>query len=308
MANAFQIIIAVAAVGILSAKAGEHRRLVLADESRATLHYYDSENPEACFSIPAEKPLWDLTPVGEQKYRFVVRSGYMVADLQQRKIVETYRNPALEGVSSFCNYRNGEYIASINPGGELHNKAVLVKRFSPNRELTATYIFRGIFYCRTMKYWAERDEILIAHERGFARCRIHKDLAAGTAPDALQEGEFLSNIEILTGRNSFEAVPDRAGKGYWESTGYGTQLAHLTLDGKVISLWRADQSGKKNHFYAQTAEMPNGDIYVANWNGHGVKDSYKGWQVIEFDRDGKVVWHLDDPDKYGSISGICVIE
>ena len=40
----------------------------------------------------------------------------------------------------------------------------------------------------------------------------------------------------------------------------------------------------------------------------GENDSFNGWQVIEFGKDGQVKWHLDSPDRYGSISGIDVLE
>ena len=34
----------------------------------------------------------------------------------------------------------------------------------------------------------------------------------------------------------------------------------------------------------------------------------RGWQVLEFDATGKVVWHLDDWELFGSLSGIDVLE
>ncbi len=38
------------------------------------------------------------------------------------------------------------------------------------------------------------------------------------------------------------------------------------------------------------------------------KDSKRGWQVLEFDEKGEVVWHLDDREMFGSLSGIDVLE
>ena len=110
------------------------------------------------------------------------------------------------------------------------------------------------------------------------------------------------------GRNLFEVVPDRAGTGYWAGAGYGAQLLHFSLDGSLISAWAADQGGKRNIFYAQTQETANGHVFVANWTGHKADDSFNGWQVIEFAPDGRVVWRLDSPDRFGSVSGIDVLE
>ena len=82
----------------------------------------------------------------------------------------------------------------------------------------------------------------------------------------------------------------------------------FVADGRVLSVWKAEQGGKQNVFYAQPAEREDGDVYLCNWTGHGENDSFNGWQVIEFGKDGQVKWHLDSPDRYGSISGIDVLE
>lgn len=55
-------------------------------------------------------------------------------------------------------------------------------------------------------------------------------------------------------------------------------------------------------------EMPDGGVYMAQWTGHGENDSQKGCQVLQFDRNGRIVWTLDDPDRFGSISGIDVLD
>ena len=80
-------------------------------------------------------------------------------------------------------------------------------------------------------------------------------------------------------------------------------------DGKAVSSWFVpEKDGKKSLFYAQPKEMPDGRVYMAHGTGHGAKDSKRGWQVVEFDGEGNVVWHLYDPERFGSISGIDVLE
>ncbi len=277
------------------------RRLVLADESREKLHVYDSADPKACFSIDAEKPIWNLTRIGDGLYRFVCKNGFMVADLKARRIVDTFRHDSLDIVTSVCDLPDGGFLASVNPRGSKKDHRILVRRFSKDRVLVSTAVFRGLWYGRTMTRLANGD-LVLAYEKGFAICRLPE----GDAPEA--DGAILRNVEMPKGRNLFEVIPDRAGKGYWAGAGYGAQLLRFDGDGRLVSAWTADQGGKKNVFYAQLQEQPNGHIYVANWTGHGPDDSFKGWQVIEFDKDGKVVWRLDSPDRYGSVSGIDVLE
>ena len=145
-------------------------------------------------------------------------------------------------------------------------------------------------------------DLLVGHEKGFAICRM----PAGDAKDA--DGEIVKNVAMPKGRNLFEVVPTRDGTGYWAGAGYGAQLLRFDLDGNLLSAWTADQGEKRNFFYAQIREQPDGHVYVANWTGHGENDSKRGWQVIEFDEKGNVVWHLDDSARFGSIHGLDVLE
>lgn len=277
-----------------------HRRLVLADESRAKVHYYDSADRTKCFSIAVEKPVWDLKRVADGKYRIVCRKGFMVVDLDQRKVVDTFRHPALDEVTAICDLPDGGFVASVNPrAGELKGKAILVLRFSKDRQLVSTHAFRGIFYGRTLTRMGD-GELLLAQEHGFTRGRL---------PEGEGDGIILQNFKQPAGRNLFDVEPTRDGNGYWAGTGYGAQLVRFAKDGSMVSAWQAPPAdGLKSVFYAQPQELPNGHVYLANWTGHGAQDSRKGWQVIEFDGNGKVVWTLYDPETYGSVSGVIVLE
>ena len=144
-------------------------------------------------------------------------------------------------------------------------------------------------------------EWLVAHEHGFARVRFPdegRDVAAVLVKDYPQP----------VGRNSFDVRPAANGAGFWTTTGYGAELLRVAADGTVVRRIRAEQGGKANVFYAQLTERADGNVYVANWTGHGAQDSYRGWQVVEFAPSGEVVWRLDSPERYGSISGVLEIE
>lgn len=66
---------------------GQVRRIVLSDESRGRIHYYDSSDPSKCFFVNAEKTTWDIQPVGVRapgkigRYRCICRSGFQVVDM-----------------------------------------------------------------------------------------------------------------------------------------------------------------------------------------------------------------------------------
>ncbi len=107
---------------------------------------------------------------------------------------------------------------------------------------------------------------------------------------------------------SFAAVTAVKDGGFWATTGYGTELQRLDADGRILSSWQADQGGKSNVFYGALQAMDDGSVYVANWTGPNVRDSFKGWQLIQFGPDGRVLWWLDSPDRFGSVVGFDVLE
>jgi len=283
------------------------RRLVLADESRPRLHYYDSGDASACFSIPGERPMWDLKKVGGcagglGRYRTVVRKGFMVFDLDAREVVDTFRHPSLDEVTAICDLKDGGFVASVNPpkGSADYQKTVLIRRFNASRELVATYRIDGCFYARSLQWDRDGETLLLAWEKGFSRVRL---------PESGERCEIVGDFRQPKGRNLFDVVPKRSGTGYLAGCGYGGGLVHFDSAGQAERVWTVPaRDGKKELFYAQAQEMPNGHVYMAHWTGHGRDDSHRGWQAVEFDEQGNCVWHLDSPERYGSVSGISVLQ
>ena len=300
--------LSVAFAALLAVRGAEPvRRLILADESRARLHYYDSSDPAKCFFVPAEKDVWDLQRIGKPepgrigRFRFVCKRGFQVVDLDTRKVVDVFRHNALTGVSAVSDLPGGGFIACVNPGGRMKNKAVLIRKFSADRRLVATYTFAGIYYARTMTLLPD-GEIIIAHMTGFTRGRLPK-------ADRDLPGEVIQHARMPRSRNLFHVIPRRDGTGYLAGAGYAAELLHYDRKGQVTASWTVPaEPDSKGYFYGQIQEMANRHVYVANWSGHGKNDSYKGWQVAEFDENGKVVWKLRNPDLYGSTSGMLVLE
>ena len=277
------------------------RRLVLTDESRAKLHMYDSASETNCFEVSVQKPVWDLKRLGNGVYRIVCRRGFQVVDLKTRKVIEHFTHPSLDEVTAVCDLKDGGFVASVNPTTAPNKgKVVLLRRFDAARQLTATYRAEGLFYARSMQWDRDGETLLLAWEKGFARLRL---------PSMGDSCEILSDFRQPAGRNLFDVVPERAGDGYLAGCGYGGGLVRFDANGKAVRRWLVPATdGKKSLFYAQVREMPSGNLYMAHWTGHGRDDSYKGWQAVEFDSQGRIVWFLDNPARYGSISGIDVLE
>lgn len=292
--------------GTLSLTAAEPvRRIVLTDESRARIHYYDSSDPAKCFWLEAEKTNWDLQPVGARapgqigRYRFLCRSGFKVVDLDARRTVDEFRHPALKNLSSLSDLPDGGFIAAINPGGR--RKAILVRRFSKDRRLVCTTAFPGIHNCRMMQRLADGD-LILAHETGFSHVRL-------PAGDRDQDGLVVRSGRMPHARNMFHVLPVRDGTGYWGGAGYAAEVVRFDCDGRVLRTFSAPpKDGLSGYFYGQVKEMTDARLLISNWTGHRPNDSKKGWQLLEFDPRGKVTWSLYDPERYGSIHGFVALE
>lgn len=276
------------------------RRLVLADESRAKLHYYDSFDRWAGFAVDVKKPVWDLKPLGGDRYRTVCHGGFQIVDLKARKVVDEFRHPDFKDwmATAVCDLKDGGFVFSVNPRGADAGKAIHFYEFGSDRKLRRIMRMPGFFNSRSMAP-GRGGEWLVAHEKGFARIRL---------PAEGEAVEVVKNYPQPAGRNLFAVIPAKDG-GYLAGCGYGGGLVRFDEEGQAKSTWFVPtDTGKESRFYAQVEERPDGRIYLAHWTGHGAEDSWKGWQAVEFDPSGKVVWRLDSPERFGSISGIVVLE
>ena len=278
------------------------RKLVLADESRGFVHFYDSSYPRKGFKVAVKKPVWDLKPLGGERYRTVCHGGYQVTDLKERKVVEEFKYPGFKDwmATAVCDLKDGGFVFSVNPQGAESGKAIHFYEFGVDKKLKRILKLPGYFNARSMTPGRGDGEWLIAHEKGFARIRLP---ATGDAV------EIVKNYPQPAGRNLFAVVPSRAGDGYLAGCGYGGGLVRFDGAGEAVSQWFVPtDTGKESRFYGQVEERADGNVYLAHWTGHGERDSFKGVQVVEFDPSGKVIWTLDSPDRYGSISGVVVLE
>ncbi len=291
------VFVAACLAGVATAEPIQHV-LVLGDESRGFIHYVDQLHTNNSFSVAVPRPVWDLRACGENRYRSIAGKGFTVVDFKQRAIVDRFAHDALGGLSSVCDLPDGGFIAGTTQKIEA-KEAIVVYRFNAQRALQGRTVFAGVG-CLRMMTRLDNGEVLLAYNDGILRVTL--------AAEGSEQGKVLQTYKQPRSRNAYKAIPARAG-GIWSGTGYAGQLVRYTAAGQIAQTFEAQQPAQlKNHFYAEPVELPNGHLVVANWTGHGANDSAKGWQVIEFDTTGQVVWYLHDPARYGSISGVTVLK
>ena len=65
----------------------------------------------------------------------------------------------------------------------------------------------------------------------------------------------------------------------------------------------------KPNFFSEFEILPNGNIFTANWQGHGAGNGGNGLQVLEFDPTGALVWYWkQDAMIFSSIQGVQVMD
>ena len=83
-----------------------------------------------------------------------------------------------------------------------------------------------------------------------------------------------------------------------------SHVRETTPDGKVVKKFTQKKEdmpeGMVNRFYSGFTLLKNGDVITGHWAGHGPGGSKKAYQLIQFNKEGKIVWFWHDPKRAGS--------
>lgn len=93
----------------------------------------------------------------------------------------------------------------------------------------------------------------------------------------------------------------------------GDRHALLLADlktGEIIKRYGEDDiPGVKLFFVAGLNRSENGGLYICNWQGHAPQArEANSPQLFELDTEGRVVWTLNDNERFGMISDVCIIK
>jgi hypothetical protein len=112
------------------------------------------------------------------------------------------------------------------------------------------------------------------------------------------------------------------------SSGYGTSVPQSRVSSPIPQggsafMVEVDPSGKlvrrfgaadqvpaavHPYFYGMFQVMANGDVVVANWQGHGLGHGGAGDQILEFDPQGAIVWTWSDRYFVSSLQNVLVMD
>ncbi len=279
------------------------RQLLLLDEGNTQVHYVDLDDPSKDWSAPAAGR--DLQLIGNQRLLVAQNNGFAELDLTAKgNDVLTVEVTGLPGtVEAARRLPSGNTIIGGNGGG-----GVFVWEIGTDGKPVSSHqkLFTGVDKLRTFR--------LDDSGASFVFCST----VEGSNQRTVQRGTWDSGLTQLYGFAADHAaihmfkVVQTATNEVTVATGYGASIVRVDIGTKQVTatIGGTSQPAPEGatrelspNFYAGFQILENGDYLVTNWQGHGGGNNAKGYQLIQYDRDGNLIWFFDQTE-YPQISSL----
>lgn len=266
------------------------RKLLVNDEGKMALHYFDLDAPERNWAYQGAGR--DLQLIGGHRLLRSQASGYVELDLAAKgAVVRQVELPdAPGGVESARRLPDGTTVVIGNGGGGVFVWQVDAEgRPVPGRQ----HLCAGIDKARMIRVTDTGSFLFCSETDG--RSVIHElDWKGGakTLFEVPKEVPADSMVKAVRLQTDVVAV----------STGYAASLLLVDTNRKVVrqSIGGKSQpeplAGKRPlspFFFSGWQTLPNGDFLVSNWQGHSAERNGQGYQLLQYDSSGQLVWFFD---------------
>ena len=264
---------------------------VAIDEGHATLLHVDERDQSKNWLVPIGQPAArDLQLVGGNKVLVGHHHGYSEFDLALGRRVKEFK--ALAGVTAVRRQPDGHtLVAGVDiPGAP--GVAVLVLVAS-DRE-----IHRAIFpgdYVRLIRQTEQGTYLMSCNDR---------------IREGSRDGKYLREFPVDGFYHAWKALRLPNGN-LLVTAGYGAFVVELDPAGKIFRKFGGKESVPENvrpFFYAMFQLLPNGNVVLANWQGHGPGFGHSGVQLLEFNGAGEIVWTWSRAELISSLQGVLVLD
>jgi hypothetical protein len=261
------------------------------DEGRATLLHIDERDSTKNWIVPIGHPqARDMQLIGENKILIGHHHGYTEFDLATGKMAKEFK--LLEGVTAARRQPDGNTIvAGVNLAGA--TSVVVLELDAADRE-----IHRAMFpgdYVRLIRQTNNSTYLMSCNDR---------------IREGSRDGKYLREFPVDGFYHAWKPVQLPNGN-LIVSAGYGAFLVKLVPAGKMVRRFggREQIPAEVNpFFYAMFQLLPNGNVLLANWQGHGDGLGAKGIQLLEFNPLGGIVWQWSKADLISSLQGVLVLD
>jgi len=261
-------------------------RFIAKDESRSQLHYIDQFDTLNNWTIDIGLKSRDIHLLENNRILVSCRNGFIEFDLEtQKKVFEIHRKEFLK-TETVLRLENGNTILGMNG----KKNAIRLVEITKEGKLVNSIDFPNLKRLRLMRLSPEGHFLFGANNDRL----IETDWS----------GHIYANIKIPDARFVYWIKKINNDK-YKLTTGYGASFIEINAKGEILK----KLGGKSEYyFFSRPFEMDNGNVVVSHWTGHGWDDSKKDVQLIEFDKNGNVMWEWHRPDISGSVHGVIVLD
>jgi hypothetical protein len=264
--------------------------MLIGDEGNSALHYVDLDAPHENWTYRG--PGRDLQLIGRRQVLRSRPEGYVELDLANRGAV--VREIAIAdvpgGVESARRLPNGNTIIAGNGAGGIY-----VWEIDATNHVVAGHkkLFAGIDKVRMLRL-SDDDTFLFCSETNGKRVIHEADWENG--PRTLFEVPAEVPADSIV--KAVRAGPDIV----TVSTGYAASLLRIdtarkrvlqTIGGKSQPEPPTGSRPLSPFFFSGYQMFANGDYLVCNWQGHGPGHNGQGYQLVQYNAAGELVWFFD---------------
>jgi hypothetical protein len=261
------------------------------DEGRGNLLHVSERDSSRDWIVPIGQPQpRDLQLIGDHKILISHDLGFSEFDLATGRRVAEFKS--LTGVTAVRRQPDGHtLIAGVNLVGI--TGVVILELDAANREVHHA-VFPGD-YVRLIRQTATGTYLMCCNTM---------------IREGSREGKYLREFPVDGFLHAWKAVR-RANGNLLVAAGYGAFMVELDPAGKMIRKFGGRESvpAEVHPFFAAMFQLlPNGNVVMANWQGHGDGHGREGIQLLEFNAAGEIVWSWSQTEQISSLQGVLVLD
>lgn len=264
---------------------------VAIDEGHATLLHINERDQSKNWIVPIGQPAArDMQLIGGEKILIGHHHGYSEFDIALGRLTKEFKS--LAGVTAARRQPNGHTIvAGVDIPGA---KGVAVLELDANDREIHRAIFPGD-YVRLIRQTNAGTYLMSCNDR---------------IREGSRDGKYLREFPVAGFYHAWKSLRLPNGN-LLVTAGYGAFVVELDATGKILRKFGGKESVPENvrpFFYAMFQLLPNGNIVLANWQGHGPGFGHSGVQLLEFNPAGEIVWTWSEADLISSLQGVLVLD
>ncbi len=261
------------------------------DEGHATLLHIDERDQSRNWLVPIGQPAArDMQLIGGNRILIGHHHGYTEFDLALGRVLKEFKS--LTGVTAARRQPGGHtLIAGVDIPS---SKGVAVLELDANDREIHRAIFTGD-YVRLIRQTELGTYLMSCNDR---------------IREGSRDGKFLREFPVDGFYHAWKSLRLPNGN-LLVTAGYGAFVVELDPHGRILRKFGGKESVPEKvrpFFYAMFQLLPNGNLVLANWQGHGPGFSHSGVQLLEFNTAGEIVWSWSKAELISSLQGVLVLD